>query len=428
MKKILTILLVLCMAFSVVSVQADAISDLTLGSPLLNVDDTAFVTRYPAALQKFPNSIYAVFDYSYTYAWNYALFGVAYKLSDMAALKVTYDTRGTGTSQTFYNNAGGILATWNLDQVASVTYGLKMGGLMAGLAAKTYFFDGATIKTTSINTNAEEYAWAGVSGFITTFDPSVALEVAGLNVYAKVNSQLNFTKRYAITTNADKYNTYQKPALLKDLGVSLLATLPMGDKTLVGAELGFSMHNEGYESQQVQASTNVYKTNAWVGGNNRISVGVGTRVKASESATFFVDVEASLQNTTAVHKKDWDGNTFNVTTTWNLPSVNLGAEMEIIKNLKFRISANPSYSISTTKRKSYDNASANATFNTTVSGFGLGSSLGLGYKIGSFVINWELDGNLVDELLNNPLTFIEINGYNNGNWLIGQQVQVSYRF
>jgi len=60
MKKIIALVFMLCMMMTVVAM-ADSVRDNALGNPMLNVDDTAVQTRYPAALQLFPNSISALF-------------------------------------------------------------------------------------------------------------------------------------------------------------------------------------------------------------------------------------------------------------------------------------------------------------------------------------------------------------------------------
>lgn len=431
MKKVLAILCILCLSFSVANVGADYVRDLTLGSPIVNVDDTAVLENYPGIIQKFPNAFYANFDWNYTSTWNYAYFGMLYKFSDLAALEITYENRPfgfIGETVSFFNNNGTFNTSRDLYPAVNVKYGLKLGSLYAGAASKTFLYNNNVLETTSINTNSVEYAWSGISGFITELTPSASLALGNMELFASLRAKLNMTELYTTTTNKDKYYTSRSPNMFEETGVRALATMPMNDNILLGLEVQVGMEDDGFQSSQIQASTNVYKTNDWVGGAFQAAVGLGARIKATETATFFVDLETGYRTVTEVHKKDWDGQNYEIDNFFLLPSLSLAAEFEIVKNLQFRISANPMYIVNTTALADYANLAADDTSTTSVTGFMLTSSIGLGYKIGAFTINWELNGNLIDEAFNNPLMLIELNGYNNGNQYLGSQVQVTYQF
>jgi len=428
MKKLLSILFIVCMVFSVVSVQADAIGDGTLGTPLMNIDDTAILARYPAALQLFPNSIFARFNNAGN---DYEIFGLAYKDSDLLGICFSYENAPTTLTQ----NLG--VGNADMVQIVSFIYGLKLGELLGGFSAKTYFYHNTTanadfgyLNYTDINTNALEYYWDGTYGFKSTFNPSAIIDLGIAKVYATVESTLNFTKYEAVKTNKEVAYMYTKPAMFENLGISALLVKELNDTTIAGLEVKFSMQDKGFSWDIVtngnsQAET-LGLTNDMVGGIMTASLGFGTRIKATENTTLFIDLETSYKKETDVHQKDADKSTYTNRTTWNIPSLNLGAQFELVKNLKLRISANPSYSLTTKKLESYENISADTYFESQLSAFTVNTTLGLGYKIGSFYINWELNSAFLNAVLKNPMSFVNING--TGPVLSTSTVQVNYVF
>jgi hypothetical protein len=350
---------------------------------------------------------------------------MAYKASDLLAFKFTYESIPTTDTQDF-NHGPWTWYTASLVQVASFTYGMKMGGLLGGFSAKTFFYNFETINTTYINTNAEEYEWGNtLSGFKTEFKPSAVLAIGDMNLYTALDTTLNFTKLSYTVTNKDKWYDYSKPALLQKATLSAMITKNLNDKTTFGLEIMLGMSDDGYSFQSVTNGGDVFKTNSYVGGMVGAQVGIGARVKASDTTTFFVDLETAVFQTTDLHKKDADKGSYGIFSGWMVPSINLGAEFELVKNLKLRLSANSSYSITSYKLASYENIAADDYFNTDVSGFSVATSVGLGYKIGSFVINWELNPAFLNTVLRTPMAFININGTGPA---LASQVQVSYKF
>lgn len=424
MKKIIALVFVLCMMVSAVAVNADAIRDNALGNPIMNVNDTAVMQRYPAALQQFPNVIYAIFDGNA--ANNYKNFGVGYKASDMFGLKIGYEFAPTTFNFDYVEDIA-ILQTVSMAQVSSIVYGMKMGTMFGGFSAKTYFFNGELLDTTTYRTNKEFFGKSGVSGFMTTFAPSVIMDVAGMTMYGTIDLGLDFTKRYVIRTNTKTQYRWESGAPVKTLQVNLLGVKKMSDTASMGLEVKFLSRNDGYNFQDVTNGKDTFVTNAYVGGAIAGSLGIGSSVKPTDSVTVFFDMTTSFTQTTPLHKKDADKLGYNITTVWMIPSFNLGAEFELIKDLKLRISANPSYSITTVKKATYETVSF-GNFTTTAGTFAVNSAVGLGYKVGSFAINWKLAPAFLQQVLTKPNSYVNINGV--GGWAVNlaSDVQVSYTF
>jgi hypothetical protein len=421
MKKILMFALTLCLMMPVI-VKADSVRDDSLGNPILNVNDTAVLKRYPGALQAFPSSIFALFNG----AANYSTFGVAYKASDMFGLCATYESTPTVFNQQFFVN-GALINTAQMAQVASIVYGMKAGTMMAGFSAKVNFYNSATIQSNIIFTNAKVYQWYSFGGFKTTFSPSIVLEMGNMSIYGTVDTTLNFTKVSAITTNESKWSVVASPNTLQQIKVSILAAMKASDTTSLGVELKVGMNDNGYSFQQMTNSGKVYKTNSYAGSVLMASLGIGTSVKASDAALFFFDINGGVNQTTGLHKTDADKRFYNITTVWTLPACTLGAEFELVKNLKLRISAVPSWTTTTVERASYLNLSipAGEPIRTVVSAFNVASQIGLGLKIGAFVLNWQLDTQFLNKILDTPMQFVNITG---GGPALASRVQANFLF
>jgi len=97
-----------------------------------------------------------------------------------------------------------------------------------------------------------------------------------------------------------------------------------------------------------------------------------------------------------------------------------------LKNLNIRLSAQPSYMVINTRPAKIKGSTLIPVDSTTsVGAFSVTSSVGLGYKIGAFSINWELDNLFLDRVLRRPLTFVNINGTGPN---LASRVQVNYSF
>jgi hypothetical protein len=421
MKKILLTILSLSFILSSVVV-ADRVRDDSLGNPILNLADTAVIPRYSAALQNFPSTIYAGFQGIVGPSYNY--FGIGYKASDMLALCWTYVDAPTVTAVSFWSN-GNNQATINFADIAQVYYAGKAGTLGFGLGTKINFVNNQLVKTTSINSNEIAFQWVGFDGFKLGLNPSIALDLGGAGLYAQINSSLNFLKRYTTTTNDAKITSWQKPNTLESIGLNVLFFKDVDDVTSLGAELGFTFADNGYSWQVLTNAVANYKTNTYEGSTISGSLALGSKIKATEAVTFFVDVKSTLSVTSSLHKTGVNANTWFVTTIWGVPCVTLGADFELIKGLNLRISGKPTYTITTFARNSYKGW-VNGTSTVTVGAFDVDAAMGLGLTLGAFKINWDLDGqNFVSELLNNPMNIIDIQG--NGPQL-ASRVQVNYSF
>jgi hypothetical protein len=327
---------------------------------------------------------------------------------------------------------------FDMVQVANLTYGMKMGSLLGGFSSKVVLFhdsdnnDFGYIKYVEITTNAVVSYWEGVSGFKTTFNPSVALELGAAKLFATLETGWDFTKVEYVVTNKKRSYYYEKPATLENIGLNALMAMNLNDATTVGLQASINISNTGLVADLVTNNNSQAKTlgltNEIVGGVTKIGLGLAARVKASEKATFFVDLESSYQRKTANHQKDTDGKNYNITTTWMIPSVSLGAQFEIVKNLKFRISANPMMTWTTTRKANYENESVLSSYQNDVSAFTVANAIGLGYKLGSFAFNWELTGTALNTLILQPEDFINLFGTFGSVGALASRAQVSFYF
>ena len=429
MKKLICYVLML-VVLTVSFVSADVVRDDTLGNPVLNTEDLAFISRYAAALQLFPNTIFAGFNGTAKYQY----YGITYKASDILGIGFAYQTV-PDTELQWFDDAGGKLAPYvvtpfskTMSKVADVVYGAKLGELLFGASFQTYFYDSVfPLKTISYDINTgKAYSWKGYDGFKTTLNPSILLSIGDLKIAAAVNSKLNFTKYSITVTNSKVFNLYMTPNLFENIGFSVLAAKDVNDSTTLGLEVGLNVNDNGYSFQNIKNGVKIFKTNVYVDSSFSGRLRIGSKIKATESVTFFLDLGTFLITGETAHLKGTPKTDYSITTVWNVPSVNLGSEFEILKNLNIRLSAQPSYMVINTRPAKIKGSTLISVDSTTfVGAFSVTSSVGLGYKIGAFSINWELDNLFLDRVLRRPLTFVNINGTGPN---LASRVQVNYSF
>jgi hypothetical protein len=160
-----------------------------------------------------------------------------------------------------------------------------------------------------------------------------------------------------------------------------------------------------------------------------INLALGSKIKATENTTFFVDLLAGLESTSPQRAEGTLSTDYDISDVWTIPSVTLGAEFELLKNLKLRASVIPEYQITVNRPariKGYTLGAAQQT--TTVTAFNTTTCLGLGYKIGAFVINWRLNTLFLDTALQDPLAFADLTGHQGVSPTLSSEVQANFLF
>jgi hypothetical protein len=167
----------------------------------------------------------------------------------------------------------------------------------------------------------------------------------------------------------------------------------------------------------------------WSQNSMNIQVALGYRKKVTEKATLFLDIPFGINTRVddGFGGGYWEGqnpNSLVRTTIWTIPTVKLGGEVEILKNLNFRLFAQPTWTSTVVEPASYDQLAAGT--KTVTDAYALATGLGLGYKIGNFSINGILNANWFTDAFQNPLNNIGELFDNAANTPILATVQINY--
>lgn len=131
-------------------------------------------------------------------------------------------------------------------------------------------------------------------------------------------------------------------------------------------------------------------------------IGTIPNTASGEKVKLFLTIPMGLNIS---HQEYWEGVLkfgVNKTTTWTLPTLSLGGEAEFAKNAFFRLSATPSWTRTVTTPLDFD-ATAGAVAETYVNAYAINTTLGLGFKLGEFMIDGVLSAAWFSDTMNNPL-------------------------
>jgi len=166
-------------------------------------------------------------------------------------------------------------------------------------------------------------------------------------------------------------------------------------------------------------------------GTNTLTIGLslGARVKADEKITLFFTIPFGILIAEDGH---WEGQknfNYNKTIAWVIPTLSLAGEVEVLKNLFFRLYANPSWTRTVTEPAGYEGTGAPKpiTYNNA---YGINTGLGLGYQIGRLTIDGTLNAAWFTETIRNPLLRIAeiFNSATGGPTQILGLAQLKYSF
>ena len=395
MKKILSIIFILTLALTSVSM-ADSITATSLGNPTMLLKDTSIIGKYPGALQMFPNAIWAKITGAATYS-----LGVAYIANDMVGLLVNYiDANTTDT----YNDP--IIGSYSipLNQHIVMGYGAKLANMYVGAMMINSLAD-ATFSTKTIDSNTKEVRSATIyDGIKTSLKPSAVLDIDILKIYGTLNLDLNATKYYTFTQHKTNTTTVT-PNLFESAGFSALAAYQLNDKTKVGLTLDASIDDSGYN---IKYETNVGKTASstnYVKSSLKVSTVLGSSIAANDTVTLFFDLPLGMQVTPTGYWKGTSQMNDTTTTIYTLPTPKMGAQFQIIKNVKFRISATPTWTRTVVAPSDYDKVTPTGT-KTVTDAYALSTDLGLGVKLGQFYINGIVNANTFTEAFRSPASLL----------------------
>lgn len=426
MKKVIVILAILCLCLST-AVMADGVRNTTLGAPILLVDDTAVLANYPGALQLFPSSVWLRFSGGGTY---YA--GVAYKANDMMAVAANYTINPAGVYVIPYPAPAspGLAAVQNLlplnvasqQHIAILGYGVKLGTLLAGVSMQNEFPVGTIVQQT-MDSNSKILSGTNISGIRMVLKPSAVMDMGNLKLYGSLGLTMNMMKFYAFDRQKTNSVTVS-PSFLENGTLAVLGVFKLSDDAMAGAQVFFSYSDDGAMLNALTNTSVSAKTN-WFDNTMAFGVTLGYRTKAGEKALLFFDVPFMMSIQSGAHWKDDLANSYNKVTMVQLPTIKVGGEFEIFKGLKFRVSAGPTWTQTTTEPASYKQLAAGT--KRVVDAYGLASALGLGYRGGPWSINGVLSAAWLNQVITDPI--LTASGIFTGvaNPIIGT-IQVNYLF
>jgi hypothetical protein len=423
-KKLSLILMLVGMA--TISANAEIIRDSSLGSPLLNIDDDAIVRLYPAALQNFPSRLWLTITGVGTYT-----IGGAYIGGNMLGISAEYST-STGNENFDVPAISYWAGTYSpsfSEHLAILSYGVKLSdSMLLGVGIQNTFPDGNYISQT-VDSNEKIVSAQKYAGLKSAISPSAVLSLGDkITIFGKIDLKLNLMKY-------EEFDTYEtnkltiSPSTLNELGLRILGAYQLNEKTLVGAAIRFSLENNNYSVETITNTKKEISTN-YIGNNPlTIELTLGARVKADEKVTLFFTIPLGISIAEDGHWEGVKNFNYNKTTTWTIPTLSLAGEAEVLKNLFFRLYANPSWIRTVTEPAGYEGTGApkSITYNNT---YGIATGLGLGYQIGRLTIDGTLNAAWFTETIRNPLRRVAeiFNSATSGPTQILTTAQLKYSF
>ena len=400
MKKILSIIFIITFVFASISM-ADSITATSLGNPTMLLNDTSIISTYPGALQMFPNAIWANISKTNTSGISTYSLGVAYVANDMIGLLVNYiDADVTNSYPNPTNGPYQIL----LNQHIVMAYGAKLGNLYVGAMMVNSLAD-TNFSTKTIDSNTKEVRTAtNWSGLKTSLKPSAVLDMDQLKVYGTLNLDLNATK-YSMFSNHKTNEVTVTPDLLESVGVSALAAYELNDKTTAGLSLKLSSDNMGYNVKaETNMGTTAYDSN-YIDSSFDASAVLGFSIAANDTVTLFFDLPFGMKITPTAYWKGSSQMNDTTTTLYTLPTPKMGAQFQIIKNVKFRVSATPTWTRTVVAPSDYDKITPTGTKKVS-DAYDLATDLGLGVKLGQFYINGIVNANTFTDAFQKPASLL----------------------
>lgn len=284
-------------------------------------------------------------------------------------------------------------------------YGAKLANLYVGVLMINSFAD-ATLSTKVIDSNTKNLqSSTNYGGLKTSLKPSAVLDMGQLKVYGTLNLDLNATK-YHVFFNHKTNELIITPNLLESVGFSALAAYQLNDKTTIGLTLGASMNDSGNNLKfKTNTGTLSIETN-YVDSSFKISTVLGASIAANDTVTLFFDLPLGMQVNPTAYWKGGSQLDAKTTNTYTLPTPKMGAQIGIIKNVKFRISATPTWTRTVTQPADYAKISTPTGTKTITDAYSLSTSLGLGVKLGQFYINGIVGDTLFTKTIQNPISLL----------------------
>jgi len=241
-KKLSLILMLVGMA--TISANAEKIRHLSLGSPLLNIDDDAIVRPYPAALQNFPSRLWLTITGVGTNT-----LGGAYIGGNMLGISAEYSTSTNNENFVvptgYWTNGSPYTPTYK-QHLAILSYGVKLSdSMLLGIGIENIFPEGNYISQT-VDSNEKIVSSEKYTGLKSTIKPSSVLSLGDkLTLFSTIDLTLNMMK-YEKFTNYETNKLTISPSTLNELGLSILGAYQLSEKTLLGAAIEFSLENNNY--------------------------------------------------------------------------------------------------------------------------------------------------------------------------------------
>ncbi len=424
MKQTIICIMMLTLIFTPIITKAETIRHITLGTPILNIEDDVMVRSYPAALQIFPDRIWVTVDPP-----NYNI-GGAWIFNPRVGLSVDYTSSSSSeifNVPTGYWSAGAPFTPDYENHISVLSIGSKLNeNLFLGMGINNTFPGDTTwgaYVTQTIDGNGKVVSSSEFSGFTTRLTPSAVVGVGDkMKIYGVITVGLNFLK-YLKTDSHGTNKIEFTPDTLSEIGIRVMPTYELNDKILVGAQVLFSMQKDGYSVESTVTNKKEYSTNYI--GNNPIDIGLtlGTRIKPDDNITLFFTLPLGLEFS---RTPAWENTAYHEETTFAIPVLQMGAEVRIIKNLKLRCSAKPEWyrTFSEPKDNTTNDTETHSSF------YNITTALGLGYKTGRFIFDAHISDTWFTQTTTNPLRLLgEIFNFNyTGTTPIFAALQVTYVF
>jgi len=219
-------------------------------------------------------------------------------------------------------------------------------------------------------------------------------------------------------------------AFFEKIGVRILA-VKKGENNSFGAQLAFSMENNGQSVESLTNSLPEFSTN-YIGSNPyELEIKLGAKIKAGEKVNLYFTIPLGIEVTKTAHFEGGSDFQRDTTKVWTLPTLSLGGEAEIAKSVFFRLGAAPSWTRTVVVPEGYENPMGGPNQTITYNNnYGIVNTLGLGVKIGEFTIDGDLSAAWFSSTMRDPLSRLgEIFNNNYGaTTAVFAQVQVKYAF